>query len=74
LAGRLACAIDIEDLPLDAYSIQQFASLPLFGERASEQIVEKQGAQGFDWLHCQSRQKARERRAGWKLVTEKLAP
>src|SRR6266700_5469375 len=71
LAGRLACAIDIEDLPLSTCSIQQLASLPLVGERASEQIVEKQGAQGFDWLHGQSRQKARERRAGWKLVTVK---
>src|SRR6266581_1431028 len=71
LSGRFSGAIDIEDLPLSAGSIQQLASLLLFSERASEQIVEKQGAQGFDWLHCQSRQKARERRAGWKSVTVK---
>ncbi len=74
LSGRFSGAIDIEDLPLSAGSIQQLASLLLVSSRASEQIVEKQGAQGFDWLHCQSRQKARERRAGWKSVTEKLAP
>jgi hypothetical protein len=36
LAGHLTCAIDSEDLPLYACSIQQLASLPLFGERASE--------------------------------------
>src|SRR5262245_25731307 len=36
-------AIDIEDLPLSASPIQQFASLPLFSERAREQIIEKEG-------------------------------
>jgi hypothetical protein len=48
LAGRLACAIDIEYLPQSTGSIQQLASLLLFGERTREQIVEEQGAQGFD--------------------------
>jgi hypothetical protein len=48
LAGRLSGAIDVEDLPLDACSIQQFASLPLFGERAGEQILQKEHAQSFN--------------------------
>jgi hypothetical protein len=35
-----------------------WASLLLFGERASEQIVEKEGAQSFNRFHGQSCQKA----------------
>jgi hypothetical protein len=58
LAGRLAGAVDVEDLPLPACSIQELASLLLFGERASEQIVEKEGAQSFNRFHGQSCQKA----------------
>ncbi len=45
--------------------------MPVFRERAAEQIVQKQGAQGFDWLLSQSRQKAREGRASWELITVK---
>ena len=48
LASRSSRAIDVEDLPLDARSIQQLASLPLFGERAGEQILQKEYTQGFD--------------------------
>jgi hypothetical protein len=69
LAGGLTRAIDIEDHPLEALSIHQTACLFLFRERAAEQIVEKQEAQGFDWLLCQSCQEAREGRAGWQPVT-----
>jgi hypothetical protein len=65
LAGGLTRAIDIEDHPLEALSIRQAACLPLFREWAAEQIVKKQGAQRFDWLLSQSRQKAREGRASW---------
>jgi len=46
LAGGLTRAIDIEDHPSASLSIHQMACLPLFRERAAEQIVEKQGAQG----------------------------
>jgi hypothetical protein len=69
LASGLTCAINIEDHPLEALSIYQSAYLPLFRERAAEQIVEKQRAQGFDWLLCQSRQKAREGRAGRQPIS-----
>jgi len=65
LAGGLTRAIDIEDYPLEAHSIHQTACLPLFRERATEQIVKKECAQSFDWRLGQSRQKARESRAGW---------
>jgi hypothetical protein len=55
-AGSLACAIDIEDHPLAVLSIHQIACLPLFRERAALEIVEKECAQGFDWLLGQSRE------------------
>jgi hypothetical protein len=41
LASGLACAIDIEDLPLSACSIQQFASLLLFGEWMCPRIAQR---------------------------------
>jgi len=58
LAGRLASAVDVEDFPPPACSIQEFTPLLLFSERASEQIIEKEGAQGFNRFHGQSCQKA----------------
>jgi hypothetical protein len=51
LAGRLTGAIDIKDHPGASCSIHQtprFPSLLLVGERAAEQIIEKERAQGFD--------------------------
>src|SRR5207247_6455321 len=69
LARGLTRAINIEDHPLEALSIPQAPCLPLFREWATEQIVKKQGAQRFDWLLPQSRQKARKGRASWQLVT-----
>src|SRR5438128_4892003 len=48
LTGGLTRAIDIEDQPSASLSIYQVACLPLLRERAAEQTVEKQGAQGFD--------------------------
>ncbi len=44
LAGGLTGAIDIEDDPSRSLSVHQIACLPLFGERAAEQIIEKQAA------------------------------
>ncbi len=41
-------AIDVEDFPLSASSIQQLPSLPLFGERAGKQILQKEDTQGFN--------------------------
>jgi hypothetical protein len=58
LAGRLAGTVDVEDLPLLACSIQELASLLLFGEWAREQIVEKEGAQSFNRFLGQSCQTA----------------
>jgi len=58
LAGGFTCAIDIEDHPGASLSILQTACLPLLREQAAPEIVKKQGAQRFDWLLGQSRQKA----------------
>jgi len=69
LAGRPSGAIDVEDLPLDAGSIQQLASLPLFGERAGQQILQKEHTQGFDSRRGEADKKATERRAAGQLLS-----
>ena len=72
LAGRLTRAIDIKDHPCVSCSIHQTPDFPgwrLIRERAAEQIIEKERAQGFDWRLGQRCQKAREGRAGWQPVT-----
>jgi hypothetical protein len=48
LAGRLPRAVEIKDDPGVSLSIPQPPDLLLVRERASEQIVEEEGAQGFD--------------------------
>ncbi len=48
LTGRFTCAIEIKDDPLAALSIDQAPGLLLVGKRATEQIIEKERAQGFD--------------------------
>src|SRR5260221_841292 len=68
LAGRPSGAIDVEDLPLDARSIQQLASLPLFGERAGEQILQKEHTQGFDSRRGEAAKKATKRRTAGQLL------
>ena len=68
LASRSSRAIDVEDLPLDARSIQQLASLPFFGERAGEQVLQKEYTQGFDSRRGEAGKKATERRAAGQLL------
>jgi hypothetical protein len=58
LASGLTRAIDIEHLPLPTCSIEPFASLPLFGEGASEQMIEEACAQSFDGCLSPRRQNA----------------
>ncbi len=58
LAGRLARAINVEDHSLSACSINKPADLALVAQRASQQIVEKQGTQGFDRLRGEARSKS----------------
>src|SRR6266567_7963838 len=58
LASRLTCAINVKDDPPVSPSIYQSSCLLLIGgvgsvrgsrEWATEQIIEKEPAQGFDW-------------------------
>ena len=66
LAGRLTRPIDIKDHPGVSCSIHQAPGLRLVGvvgvvqERATEQVIETERAQGFDGCFGQRRQKARE--------------
>jgi hypothetical protein len=53
LTGGLARAVHIEDQPLAALSIPQPAQLLLFPQWASQQIGEKERAQGFDGFGSQ---------------------
>ena len=69
LTGGLTRASESEAHPKSARSTHQIACLPLLRGRAAEQLVENQGAQGFDGLLGQRRQKARAGRAGWQPVT-----
>jgi hypothetical protein len=77
LASCLARPVDVKDHPGVARSIQQSPGLLLVcgggvgREWATLEIIEKERAQGFDWRLGERRQKARERRAGWELVTVK---
>jgi hypothetical protein len=79
LAGRLTRAIDIKDHPCVSCSIHQTPDFPgwrLIRERAAEQIIEKERAQGFDWRLGQRRQKAREGRAfpkAWEQALQVVA-
>src|SRR6266480_315295 len=68
LAGCLARAINVEDDPLVACSINKGACLSLVVQRAREQIGEKERAQGFCGSPGEAGKKARERRAGGQLV------
>jgi hypothetical protein len=79
LASRLTRPIDVEDLPLSTCSVQQFASLLLLSERAREQILHKERAQGFNSLQGKDGKKATERRAGGQFLAveqghERLRP
>src|SRR6266702_7367477 len=47
LAGRLSCAINIEDEKMVLLSVPQSAWLLLFDQSASQQIVQKEGSQGL---------------------------
>ena len=58
MASRLTGAINIEDDPSRSLSVHQTTYLPLVGERAAEQVIEKQAAESFDWLLGQRGQKA----------------
>ncbi len=55
LASSLARSIGIKDHPGVSCSIHQASGLFLEGSRATEQIVEKQGAESFNRLRCQGR-------------------
>src|SRR6266849_1564186 len=68
LAGCLARAINVEDDPLFACSINKGACLSLVIQRAREQIGEKERAQGFCGSPGEAGKKARERRAGGQSV------
>jgi hypothetical protein len=61
--------IDVKDNVVISLTIPQPSRMLLFDHRASEQIVQKHGSQGFDRGLIQRGEKATERRAGWKLVT-----
>src|SRR5712691_3248732 len=67
-ACRLTRPIDVEDLPLSTCSVQQFASLLLLSERAREQLLHKERAQGFNSLQGKDGKKATERRAGGQFL------
>ena len=62
LARHRPRAIDIEDVPLLATAIPQAARLTS-PELARHQVLQEQGAQGFDRAVIQTREKARERGA-----------
>src|SRR5512135_220262 len=64
-------AINVENNPRVVRSIHQTSDLLFMRERATEQIIEKEGAQGFNGRFSQRCQKAREGRAGGELVTVK---
>src|SRR6266700_8212954 len=49
LAGRFSGAIDVEDDPTDSTAIHQSPGLPLLRQRAAEQVIEEEAAQGFNW-------------------------
>jgi hypothetical protein len=49
LAGGLSCPIKIKDGPGAPCSIHQFSRLLVGGEWPSEQIIEQERAQRFDW-------------------------
>src|SRR6266849_10157590 len=69
LAGCLARAINVEDDPLFACSINKGACLSLVIQRAREQIGEKERAQGFCGSPGEAGKKARERRAGGQSLS-----
>ena len=71
LAGRFSGAIDVEDDPTDSTAIHQSPGLPLLRQRAGEQVIEEEAAQGFNWRWGERRQKARERRAGRQATAPK---
>jgi hypothetical protein len=68
LASCLAGAIDVEDLPLSACSIQERTSLALCGERVGEQILQNERTQGFHNRRGEADTKATERRAARHLL------
>src|SRR5450755_878822 len=64
LASRLTCAINVKDDPPVSHSIYQSTCLLLIGgvgsvrssrEWTTEQVIEKEPAQGFDWRFGQRR-------------------
>jgi hypothetical protein len=61
LTGRFTCSIKIKNHPLAARSIHQAPGFLLVGKGATEEIIEKERAQGLDGRLGQRRQKARER-------------
>ena len=63
-------AIDIEDMPLLTATIPQAARLTSH-ELACHQVLQEQGAQGFDRAVIQTREKARERGAMGQLLAPK---
>jgi len=48
LPSRLPRAVDVKDHPAVSRSIHQPSGLLVVGEWASQQIIEKEHAQGFD--------------------------
>ncbi len=60
LTGRFPCAIKIEDHPLAARSIHQVPDLVLVGKWATEEVLQKERAEGFDGFLGQCCQKARK--------------
>src|SRR6266536_369730 len=69
LAGSLACAIDVENLPQVPCSIGEPASLLLEVWLPPKQSFEKQCAQSLNWFGSQSGQKAREGRTGRQAIS-----
>jgi hypothetical protein len=67
LASGLTRPIDVENFPLSACSVQQLASLPLFGERAGKQILHKERTQGFNSHRGEAGEIPTERRAAGQL-------
>jgi hypothetical protein len=55
LPGRFPRAIEVKDHPRLPCSIQQLSGLLVGGERTTREIIEKEGAQGFDRLLGQRR-------------------
>ena len=60
LPGCLPCPIKVKDHPAVPCSIPQPSGLLVRRQRAGEQIIEKERAQGFDWSLGERCQKARE--------------